>query len=455
MTVPAIVLLLMFVYLRLHQIIEPLGRLPILPMLFMAVLACFVIDALGKRLEVRAAAPLWWAAALLGWVALGGLRVGTGVDPVATFMMVILVMTLYGVIAGGLQDFSRLTTVALCVVGINLVLAFVGAHQSVAPRGCIALAIEDGRFSTGEGRPDGRSCSERAQCYDDLAEPDHEYLCERVGLAGTSSIQNRVRYRGILQDPNELAFTLAASLPFLILLVGRFGFASRSLTLLSGLLVIMWCVVATQSRSGQLANLAVLGVYFLRRYGWRGILISVALTLPLLLLGGRAGNKADASTLDRYEAWRAGLELLQTNPIMGVGPSMFTEYHHLTAHNSFLLIAAELGMIGLIGWVLLWYVCIKTARKAMQRTDDRAVSSWGTAVFASLIGCLIPSMFLSLSYHFILWIHLGIASALYGATCRRLPDFRVRVGFADVALCTMISFAFIVAVYVMLTLKGY
>lgn len=91
----------------------------------------------------------------------------------------------------------------------------------------------------------------------------------------------------------------------------------------------------------------------------------------------------------------------------------------------------------------------------MQRTDDRAVSSWGTAVFASLIGCLIPSMFLSLSYHFILWIHLGIASALYGATCRRLPDFRVRVGFADVALCTMISFAFIVAVYVMLTLKGY
>ena len=37
-------------------------------------------------------------------------------------------------------------------------------------------------------------------------EPGAIYRCERVGLFGTVSVgEGRVRYRGVLKDPNELA----------------------------------------------------------------------------------------------------------------------------------------------------------------------------------------------------------------------------------------------------------
>ena len=61
-------------------------------------------------------------------------------------------------------------------------------------------------------------------------------------------------------------------------------------------------------------------------------------------IGGRAISSKEQSAAERIEAWSVGLELLKWRPLFGAGYGNFTDHHHLTAHNSFVLCFAELGL---------------------------------------------------------------------------------------------------------------
>ncbi len=111
---------------------------------------------------------------------------------------------LFGVIAHGVQSFRSLETMAATLALIALFLAFVGIHQGLAPTGCVKLH-DDGSYNLQTGTFDGRPCEIVDECYEGEPEPGARYRCEHVGLLGTTTIEGRVRYRGILQDPNELA----------------------------------------------------------------------------------------------------------------------------------------------------------------------------------------------------------------------------------------------------------
>ena len=83
-----------------------------------------------------------------------------------------------------------------------------------------------------------------------------------------------MRWRGTLGDPNELALALGAIMPF------AFAFASasrkkRTSALCVGVVALLLAtVVLTGSRGGQLVVLTVFGVYFVRRYGWKGAILA-------------------------------------------------------------------------------------------------------------------------------------------------------------------------------------
>lgn len=64
------------------------------------------------------------------------------------------------------------------------------------------------------------------------------------------------------------------------------------------------------------------------------------LTLPNLILNSDLGN--------REEIWLSGFEIFKTQPVLGVGSGNFTQYISLTAHNVYLSILVELGVVGLI-----------------------------------------------------------------------------------------------------------
>src|SRR6185312_14513083 len=108
-----------------------------------------------------------------------------------------------------------------------------------------------------EGKPDGRFCDNSEQCRGPDADPGLEYRCEHVGLLGTYSVEERVRYRGDLQDPNECALTICAGGMALLI-----GFALRKkgagkLAMYGGVALVIYTVFLTQSRGGLVAAMLV------------------------------------------------------------------------------------------------------------------------------------------------------------------------------------------------------
>jgi len=247
-------------------------------------------------------------------------------------------VTLYALLAHGIQSFRALQLVAGTLLLMVLLVSFVGAHQAFAPMGCVVMD-QSSPSETSSGKPDGRPCDTIRECYLGEVEPGAEYACEHIGLLGTTSVGGgRVRYRGVLQDPNELSLAGGVGLPLAFALgeSRKRGFARHIVSALTLALVLI-CAVFTGSRGGQLVVLAVLGSYGLKRFGAKGLIMGGVLAAPLLLLGGRSGEEASSSTLERLDCWSSALSIWRSHPILGVGLGQFTEYNDLTAHNSYLL----------------------------------------------------------------------------------------------------------------------
>ncbi len=61
------------------------------------------------------------------------------------------------------------------------------------------------------------------------------------------------------------------------------------------------------------------------------------------------------------EAWAVGIDLIKHHPFFGVGFGRFGEYFFITAHNTIVVCAAELGMFGLFWWVMFVLPTIRDA----------------------------------------------------------------------------------------------
>ena len=180
------------------------------------------------------------------------------------------------------------------------------------------------------------------------------------------------------------------------------------------------------------------------------IIPGVILAILVVSLTGRSGENAEVSTALRYEAWSVGLKLFEHSPILGVGARQFTEHHYLTAHNSFVLVLAEMGFVGLFLFMGTLYMSFKTLIVGLRELafvpGAAAVQTWGMALLASLSGIVFQSNTLSFAYHSVLWIFLGLVGAWYSAI-RHHADLRIRCGWKDLlaiaGLCVVYAFVFL------------
>jgi hypothetical protein len=337
----------------------------------------------------------------------------------------IIPIFIYVLVAHGIQSFRMLQVVCGFLLAICLALAVIGTEQGLADYGCHRVVIRDGKpFYIHDGRPCGFEI-DRNSCENEGAEPGAEYVCEKVGLLGTQSDHGRVRYRGTLQDPNELSLALGIAIPFAL------AFLDRRRSVARVMLAALTC------------GLVGLCAYF-TRYGLRrGLVIGVLLALPLLILGGREGG--EGSTIERTECWWVGLHLLVASPIFGVGYGQFTEHHYLTAHNSFVLVAAELGLPGMLLWTSIIYLALKVPIQALRAQLPPVARTWALAFLASIAALVIGSMFLSYAYKDALWIYVGLTGALYQAICRHDPSFRVTFDMHDFGVVALVDFGLLVA----------
>jgi len=472
--IPGIVALIALIYARPQEFIEPLQGIPLLYICFFLAVFGLILDLrLGYSRLQRTPALVWIGIFYVWCLVTAAVRAPSQLQGFAVALAISV--ALYLVIAHGVQSFKGLELVSSIVLAMVLFVAAVGVHQGFAERQCIAVdETVIGDQTT--GKPDGRPCEVSRGCYLGDAEPGAQYLCERVGLFGTTSIsRGRVRYRGVLQDPNELALAGGIGLPLAFAFSQRRRRFSNSMLALLTFGLVLTCAVLTRSRGGQLVFIAVLATYFFRRYGLRGMLAGAVLALPLLVLGGRSGSEAEVSAMERTECWYEALQMFRSNPLLGVGLGQFGEYHYLTAHNSYLLALAELGFPGMFLFSTLLYLSFKVplsvlwrypapepgARLALAGSPDatlleavilRAESAdvartWALGLLAAFCGLAVGIFFLSFVYHYVLWIYMGMAGALYSATKAHDPRFSVSFGWKDLVLIALFNLTIIVLVF--------
>jgi O-antigen ligase len=448
-----IVLLLVQGYTRPQEFVEAIATVPFLYIFFALALFGLAID-LRLRLSRPIAAPTLGVVVVFALWAIFtvGIRLPSEVVSYATDFAVPLAF--YFLVAHGVQSFRGFAIIAGTLLAIVLFLAFVGIHQGSSPRGCIRL---DPTATDASGAWDGRACSRPADC-DDGGDPEASYECERVGLFGTSTVADgRVRYRGALNDPNELALTMGIGLPFAFAFFERKRSFGRGLLLAVSLVAIAYCTVLTRSRGGQLVFLSVMGVYFVKRYGARGLLIGALFAVPVLLFGGRDSSDAEASSTERIEMMHMALQLFFWYPARGVGMGQILEYNPLTAHNSYALAAAEMGLPGLILWSSVLYLSFKIVVEVLRRYADEpgaaVARTWAMALLASLTGMVVGIFFLSFCYHIVFWVYMGLCGALYQACRARDPDLRVRLDGGDWIKIAAIDVGLIAVIWIYTSLK--
>ncbi|MFO0550473.1 MAG: O-antigen ligase family protein [Polyangiaceae bacterium] len=453
--VPGIAALLVFIFLKPQEFVPFLAGLPLLYIMLGAALVGLAIDL---RLGIARFDPppqLPYAAAFVGWCLLTRLITPGGGSFASSALELIIAFILFFVVATGTASFHSFEALVGSVLAASMFVAGVCAHQGLSPLGC-AVMTGSGQESL---RPDGRPCQNADECLTGDAEPGASYQCERTGLFGTVSVgRGRVRYRGVLKDPNEVALTVGAAVPALIARVERKGAIMRYLTCIVGIVCVATVIVFSQSRGGILVFLTVMAVYMVRKFGVKGLVAGGILGLPLLMLGGRSGDEAEHSANERSELLRDGINLFLTNPVYGVGYDRFGEHSFLTAHNSYVLAIAENGLVGLFLYGLILYVSMKTCYLAATQyrhvAPAQVGSIWGVACLAAMAGIAVGSFFLSFTYHHVLWTYFGITGALHTAVRRHDPKFEVRLKLGEYAGVFVAAVGLIAGLRVFLKLKG-
>jgi hypothetical protein len=352
----------------------------------------------------------------------------------------------------GARTPERLRSLLALIVTLAAIVAGIAIHQGRSEAVCLEIPAvtdenrEDDDFS---GEPDGRNCENRGDCTKG-GRGDVDYECEKLGMFHTVSVERRVRWRGQLSDPNELSVFLGGTIPFLLaaIAVSKKTFVRVAALALIG--VLLYGVILTQSRGGQLVVAVVFAAYFTMKFGLKGLVGAAVLALPVIMLGGREGVNADASADERMGVLYDAITSFLHRPI-GQGIDQFTDEHHITAHNAYVLAAVDLGIVGFFAWTGLLWTSIKIPLMIVRRPPenlDPMLRAIAVALLVSLLGVAVGIFFLSFTYKQLFFVWLGISGALYGAVKKDDPTFEVRAGAKDVFGLIVADIALVGIIYV-------
>jgi O-antigen ligase len=231
---------------------------------------------------------------------------------------------------------------------------------------------------------------------------------------------------GFLGDENDFALALVVIFPFAFFAMTalrRWG--ARWLAFLASLLILI-TIVLTMSRGGFIGIAVTL--FFCWYRGKRKLLTGAILILLIAAVAViapsryfdeiRSIRETDEGTAHkRREYWLAGFRMFAEYPLIGVGPGnsnlRMPQYVDLAnpatqwgkaMHGTIPLIAAEMGILGLAIYTILFVQSLLELRRMRRiRVRDpsvrRLVDYFGNALFASILGFLVAATFLSALYY--------------------------------------------------------
>ncbi|MES2625956.1 MAG: O-antigen ligase family protein [Pseudomonadota bacterium] len=278
-----------------------------------------------------------------------------------------------------------------------------------------------------------------------------------IGLVGNLAYQNenylRINYVGFFNDPNDLGMFLAMALPIVFFLKMKSPKLLK-LPFWGAVFAILYGIYLTNSRGTLLATVGLCGYWFWTTYGTKKTIWVSAAALPVLFVvfsRFRTITTEEESAEGRLEAWYEGYQMLLSNPIFGVGNNQFLEYHFRTAHNSFVLAFAELGIVGLFAWCALltstMIILLKIAKKTylpagINEDDPRYIEAHEESLIAKMfifvfIAFFGSAFFLSRTYTPPLYFMVGLATSSLARVRSMYPDLGTIFTYKELLKTTM------------------
>jgi len=225
----------------------------------------------------------------------------------------------------------------------------------------------------------------------------------------------RIRGLGMLHDPNTYGQFVLMLLPLLFVAKRDTGLGVGwvAVALIAALFLV--AVFLTGSRGAVLGLMVIVGLFASGRLKKTGaVLMTVIGGLALLAVNAYSSRSISiAGGMDRLAIWSDGLSYFKESPIWGIGPRNFIDRYGMTAHNSCLLVAAELGFVGLFLWLGMSVVTFVQLNKVTQMKQvDPVIVRWAKALRISLGSYVFTSFFISRAYELPLYMLLGMCGGV-------------------------------------------
>lgn len=282
------------------------------------------------------------------------------------------------------------------------------------------------------------------------------FLSAAYGIAvptEASSLDDVSRVTGASGDANELAAMLVAAL----VLASAFAAGARDnpparLFAVAVGFVCLAGVMLTFSRGGLVALAVALLTAVVIGGRWRSaaallLVIVIGFSATYLVYVATPEERARVTTVEggtgRSDIWAVGWRMFQSSPVNGIGVGNFpvSSIHFLlepgalkrdefivdepkVAHNVYLEMAAELGIVGfalfmtIIGFSLV--SAVRAAREFMAQGDDR-MELLARGVAVAVVALLAANFFVSDQYAKQLWLLLALGPALLRIAQRSAP----------------------------------
>lgn len=231
-----------------------------------------------------------------------------------------------------------------------------------------------------------------------------------------ANLELRIHGLGMLDDPNIFGQFLLLILPLLFVGKRETGLGRGYFFAIPIAVLLLIGIYFTNSRGTGTGLGVLIALYLIQRFKKAGK-VGAAIVGPLSLVAINATQSRKVSMaggLDRIAIWSDGMAFFKSSPLWGIGWGGFVEREDWTAHNSYLLCAAELGMIGFFLWMSILVVTmiqLNRVTKVVGKSDP-ALARWAVPVKLSLGVYLFTSYFLSCTYNLALFLLLGMAGAI-------------------------------------------
>jgi O-antigen ligase len=297
----------------------------------------------------------------------------------------------------------------------------------------------------------------------------HRYYTTFFGFAHTSydfyyGFVPSPRYQGPIGDPNYFAQVLVLAVPLALVLAATATTQWKRWVAIVSSVFIVAGIVLTYSRGAVVAlAVIVVGLLALRQIKARHLLVGiVALAVVIASVpsyrarvasltsvqgaNAQAGSQdasPDQSVRARATEMRAALLAVESHPFLGLGPGGFPlhyqeyalqvggEVHeHVKfgpdkgqeperqAHDLYLSVATDNGGIGLVVFLAIIFVTMRSllrARRESLAAEDASTAALASGYVLAILGFMTAGIFLSLAYERYYWLLLALATALVRA----------------------------------------